>query len=561
MVARLPPEANEQTDEYETEEEAEWQLLCTRPLDAAEPPAPASAGARWLPRRSALALGLLGLVAAAALAAVPRHSLALAAATRAIFKAEVHNGDIVMIDAGSTGCKVFAFFPQKASAKLMTHCRTDLRQAGHPNQGLATLVYNQSECQWLIGPQGKPEVPLLKEDDYVEHLLGLLASTYKAASQKPDVADVRNKGAVPILATAGMRLLPQAENARVWSHVCGKTAAGLTIAPAGERCGTIPGTTEAYYDFLANAAHGTGERVLTGTFTVGGASAQISVPLQTAADVEAFRRMRANIAAEMDCSQLKTAEGTPAPIFNTKREGGPRSECLDDYVAFRPASEVRATPAVANNNIRVASIQGIGLISFLGLQGGGTLVAGGVEQIQAWAKSKGCSGGRATYASCRDKLRTALSQDVLWKHVTTLFHERAWSMERFSYNSYAALPEAAGVPHVDGEDQGWELMDELNHTCGANMSATFGFGHANTCMKALFTSLFITSFFEDPNRQHSATYNFHADPKRDWTEGKLEDEKAAIPESRRLRREAARLPLRRAVSNYMHGAWIHFSAD
>merc|ERR1740120_149904 len=113
--------------------------------------------------------------------------------------------------------------------------------------------------------------------------------------------------------------------------------------------------------------------------------------------------------AELDCTALRLADGEPAPVFNTKRESGARKECVDDYVTFREVSAISARQGVQDESIRVNDIQGIGLISFLGLAGQGTFVAGGVNQIETWAQQVGCSANASsTFASCHRKLKKAL---------------------------------------------------------------------------------------------------------------------------------------------------------
>lgn len=204
-------------------------------------------------------------------------------------------GDIVMVDAGSSGSKVFAFSGNKtATAKLLTQCTEAKRAEGMTNMGLASLAYSKESCNWQIGE--KDLAPLAQAADYANSLLKLLRDTYTSSSGKKNVDEVKNRGSVPVLATAGMRLLSQSANGKVWSNVCGKSGAGFTIAPAGPQCGTIPGTTEAFYEFVSNAAYGRGSRVLTGTFTIGGASAQIAIPLMKPQDVEDFEALKASIA-------------------------------------------------------------------------------------------------------------------------------------------------------------------------------------------------------------------------------------------------------------------------
>lgn len=480
-------------------------------------------------------------------------------------------GDVVLVDAGSSGTKVFTFSPAKAEEKLLTQCSEANQREGRTLQGIASLSYDKADCEWQIGPNAvlgsDVWAPLPRaEPDFAETVLKLLAGTFASSSGKAGVTSVKNRNEVPIMATAGMRLVSQEGNAKVWSYVCGKNGSGFTFAPAGESCGTIPGTTEAYYEFLSNAAQGEGRRDLTGTFTIGGASAQIAIPLRTARAVEAFRNLSAAIAEDLDCQKLTLADGSLVPVFS---RGGPakakdaRLSCLEDYIAFRPAQDIRASKAVLADNVKVSEIEGLGLISFLGLEGRGSFVAGGLNQVAAWAREQRCDSEATDFAGCTRKLQAALSRDVMWKHVTRYFREAPCAAQRpaaFSYNTYAAVASSAGLSGTgDGADQAWRLRDELNRTCSTSNGARFGYKDQNTCMKALFTSLYVTAFFAEPPEPPDP--ELHADPKRDWSEGKVEE--LSLLSEERHRRSVARLldiPLRRHAATYIDGARIHLAA-
>eukprot|EP00929_Paragymnodinium_shiwhaense_P009167 TRINITY_DN113224_c0_g1_i1.p1 TRINITY_DN113224_c0_g1~~TRINITY_DN113224_c0_g1_i1.p1 ORF type:complete len:527 (+),score=81.17 TRINITY_DN113224_c0_g1_i1:50-1630(+) len=481
---------------------------------------------------------------------------------------------LLLVDAGSSGSKVFAFTPQKSTGKLLTACSDKYRQLGQLNQGIAALAYDKSECDWLVGPSGDAGGmhPLATPDpDYANALLELLASTYSTASKQPDVSAVKNKDSIPMLATAGMRLVSQAKNAQVWSYLCGKSHGGLTLAPAGPKCGTIPGTKEAYYEYLANAADGRKSRTLTGTFTVGGASAQVAIPLKTAADVSAFQALRKRVGNDLDCTKLRIPDGSQAPIFNTKREGGPAKECLDDYITFMEKVDIHATDKVEGDNVKTQEIEGLGLISFLGLRGKGSFVAGGVNEIGHWAKEVGCDSNRTTFSECSQRMRSALSKDIMWKHVTDYFKDSALNINSFSYNTHAARPKSAGLPNVDGTDQGWELEEELKHKCQSDNSVRFGYKNSSSCMSALYTSLFVTSFFVEKGTEDAHVQTeLNWDPIRDWAEGKVEEARAlSLLQRRHLRSSRSptmlhslmRVPLRRHEATYMDGAALFFDSD
>jgi len=328
-----------------------------------------------------------------------------------------------------------------------------------------------------------------------------------------------------------MRLLSMAENQKVWGYICGKSYAGLTFAPAGDLCGTIPGTTEAYYEYLANAVAGK-SKSLTGTFTIGGASAQIAIPLKTPDDVTAFKEMRTRVASKIDCTKLQLPSGEQVPHFNAIKEGGPSQECIDDYITFRPREQIVAEGNIERNNIQTAQIQGVGLVSFLGLRGSGTIVAGGVNQIHSWAQSEHCASNETSFNTCATKLKAALDKDVLFSEVREYFRSNALDIGNFSYNTYAAFPEAMGIEHVHGTDGAWDLEKGLTTKCSDNNGVRFGYKGHNSCMKALFTSLYITSFFERPAtgaRQkglHSASSLSYEPSAAGWAKGFIEEAEA-----------------------------------
>eukprot|EP00930_Biecheleria_cincta_P015270 TRINITY_DN12793_c0_g1_i1.p1 TRINITY_DN12793_c0_g1~~TRINITY_DN12793_c0_g1_i1.p1 ORF type:complete len:560 (+),score=86.38 TRINITY_DN12793_c0_g1_i1:147-1826(+) len=469
---------------------------------------------------------------------------------------EAHSAaDILLVDAGSTGSKVFAFFDgRNASAKLYTACDEPHKDAGHTNKGVAALEYRKEDCDWLVGALG-PAKPLESRSEYVKELLTLLVDTYKTGSGKTDLQYVQNKAAVPILATGGMRLLSQEANQDVWGLLCGKTHAGLTIAPAGDLCGTIPGTKEAYYEYLANAALGK-NRVLGGTFTIGGSSAQIALPLVSEQEVTAFRNLKEAIVKEVDCTELRIPSGEQAPIFNTNRKGGPKKECIDDFIVYMPEEEINASTRV-KADIRTSGMHGIGLISFLGLQGKGSFVAGGVDGIYNWANQFGCNNNAQNYSSCRGLLSKALDEDIMFKHVKRYFTKQSVSITSFSYSTYAAIPEASGIADVAGDDEAWDLLKGLDEKCKNHEGARFGYEHSNTCMKALWTALYVTSFFavEADNMKHNASDIMYSP--NDWAVGLHELSKAGGPPSRRL----PEMQPRHKNYAYADGARLHFYGD
>lgn len=490
--------------------------------------------------------------------------------------ANTEAGNVAMIDAGSSGTKVFAFDSRgaEASGKLLSKCSKN--NPPLTNKGIAALAYSKTKCAWKIAENTKSPIwkPLAKASpDYVNALLKLLASKIKT---KP-----KNKDSVPMLATAGMRLISQSDNDKVWSFLCGKSGSGLKLAKKGERCGTIPGTTEAYYEFLANAATNISKK-LTGTFTVGGASAQIAIPLMKKADLTAFNEMKNAIASQIDCTKLLLSGGSSAPVFSKGGSSRSKTGCIDDYITFKKSSQIKVATAVA---AKLKGIQGVGLISFLGLRGRGTFVAGGVNEIQNWAVQENCHTNQSTFTTCASKLVKALKKDVMWKNVAQFFKTHFVNINHFAYATSAAMPQRAFLddePEFIGRNEkypGSKLQQILTKKCGKDNGATFGFKSSNTCMKAYFTSLYVTTFFVNstvknshqlkPPTHVSAEQHFSAG---DWANGlKAQEEALLNVSSRRTEEEhiaaeeeqiAALLdvPLMWHSVSYLEGAGLHFAA-
>lgn len=470
---------------------------------------------------------------------------------------------MLFVDAGSSGSKVVAFGQKETGVKLLTQCTDDHVKNGRTNKGVASLAYTKDECAWRIGTKSDELKPLDDPHKYAEELLQLLFNTYKGASGSGDVTKVKNGRAVPILGTAGMRLLSKADNQKVWDYLCGKSHANLTIAQAGDRCGTIPGTTEAYYEYLANAVAGKSKE-LTGTFTIGGASAQIAIPLKTHDDVTAFNNLRSKIVSKIDCTKLQLPNGEQVPYFNTILKGGPKKECVDDYITFRPKEEIVASDNVEQNNIQSDQIEGVGLISFLGLRGSGTFLAGGVNEIDHWAEKAHCNTKETTFDQCATNLQAALDQDILFSGVREYFQSNALDIKNFSYNTYAAFPKAMGMKHVHGSDMAWDLKRELATECSKDNSLRFGYKGQNSCMKALFTSLFVTSFFDKRSSGggHHDSKDLTYEPQHaGWGNGFIEEAAVRDPDRRlsapALINSLPSIHLSRRSSSFLDGARIH----
>lgn len=473
----------------------------------------------------------------------------------------------VIVDAGSSGSKVTALWqtddgsqPNRSVSKYFTQCLPEEKTNGFTNMGVAALAYPKSECTVQVGTDFTKLQPLTSVNpQFLTDILTLVKEQYAKASGGKSLDMLSNAQEVPMIATGGMRLLSQKVNDDIWGELCGKEAAGLRLAPQGERCGVIPGTDEAYYEWLANAANGEKSRALTGTFTIGGASAQIAVPLRTEADVQGWKRVMERVKEQLDCTKLTLDGGLPAPVLNRFQEGlAAKEACLQDYISYRPRENIHAAPQVLKDD--VGDIAGLGVVSFLGLKGRGGFVAAGVNEIANWAAESGCDSNATTFDQCTAKLQEALSEDCLWTAVREYFDANALDVTKFSFNTPVSLPQNQGVlPNRDaGNDyrtSAWRLKDDLERFCnGTHNADRFGFHAENTCMKAYWVSLYTVAFFsESTTGAGQSSSEIYQDPHRDYTEGFIQDSKYSAATS------LLETPLSRHSEDYLVGARLHFS--
>jgi len=232
-----------------------------------------------------------------------------------------------------------------------------------------------------------------------------------------------------------------------------------------------------------------------------------------------------SVEKEMDCTKLKLADGSVAPVFSPNVENKEeRSRCINDYISFRPKDDIFASPAVAKA-ADFADLKGVGVISFLSLHDS---IAGGSDEIGHWAERNGCND--KSYDDCTALLRSSLQKDVLWRIVQTQFRRMALDVNKFSFNTPVALPGNQGiVKHNIKLPSGLHRLKKgLEEKCSADPDIHFGFKGKNTCIKAYYAYLFVTSFFNytDAFPGSDATHDkgqLISDPKRAWAEGFLQD--------------------------------------
>merc|ERR1711865_105803 len=120
------------------------------------------------------------------------------------------------------------------------------------------------------------------------------------------------------------------------------------------------------------------------------------------------------------------------------------------------------------------NFKGLGLVSFLGLDGKGGAkesgVAGGAEKITTWAKHAQCnpelaSGTTTKYETCKNKLKVALNTDTLFVAVKQFFHHHDLKVEHFNFNTPGATPSQA-FKKTDASEV--DLFDKLEKSQKAN---------------------------------------------------------------------------------------------
>lgn len=224
----------------------------------------------------------------------------------------------------------------------------------------------------------------------------------------------KNQQFLTMQATAGMRVLPKKLNDDVWGGICNIPFEGYKFDVYGKKCGTIPGAKEAFFEYVAAVEASHVEAInagkpfkahLRGTFTVGGASAQIAFPITSPETQTAFTALR----TQLKGSVFKNCESVQLPLckkFPDLCKGmdthvpwfADPEDCSKDFIDFYDAATITGMlpPKVAERVLKAKSgkILGLGLISFLGLDGSGNedskWIGGGMDAIDRFAKTQGC---------------------------------------------------------------------------------------------------------------------------------------------------------------------------
>lgn len=485
--------------------------------------------------------------------------------------------DVFYVDSGSSGNHLFAYLSEGNWITQEANYEAKCVNTDFTNMGLAAMGLPRQECRPTFSyfdNDGKPRWVNDEEKDWAAYHLGTLEKDwweryrktifeglYDTWEQKIDdiayalppqfdlkcMRQFANIEKIPIVATAGMRLVSQDVNDVVWKNICGQEfeieknkcpsvkQSTLMKFASGDKCGTIPGTQEAFYEWGAHVSYQWG---LEGTFTMGGASAQIAIPLVTKDDVKEFEILIKSVSDDpgFDCNKMrlpgtvtaKFPRGTRAPWFSGTKthcaddEKTPCKDCLGDYISMKTVEEVRNE---FPKTLKVPEMEGLGLVSFLGLAGKG-LVAGGSNQIKVWAQENNCERDQQeSFEACTEKLRTALQEDALWRHVTKHFSTHNLDVHGFSFDTPASNPNLAlmglrkieirelfdAVPDTEKKpepDAAYTLRNNLDKFCSIDDFIKGGSGFAYkdslSCIMAYWVSLYTTAFFAPSTNEFTA---------------------------------------------------------
>jgi len=344
----------------------------------------------------------------------------------------------------------------------------------------------------------------------------LLAAKLKKEYALPEIhggafSTAANKNAVPVQATAGMRLIDQGANKAIWDKICNKegTAGGDTVkfaTAASKRCGTIPGTTEGYFEWVA------ANQARTGTICSGGASLQIATPFYAEEGVQAFKALIDDIEGKklVDCTNITLANGKPAPVF----ANADTTKCLGDYIKYheKGSDDIKGCPA----ELCGADFKGLGVISFLGLKGQGGFFFGGINEVSAAVEEK-CKD--KDFVECKETFAAELVKDKFYQRIATWFKAKNRQINEYKFGTAAANAHMAGMKSDPAElgqavtkaGSGATLEKAVDVLCSKGKGKGKGTGTSideagpltarpagyQTCMKAWFTANIATGLFKD----------------------------------------------------------------
>jgi hypothetical protein len=414
----------------------------------------------------------------------------------------------IYIDAGSSG------------TKIITYKDNDNTEPGTDVKVLSVCTVNPDATVEANAFQGNSAFSIVKRDDKKDNSCVTISTTIDKVAGTPDdqpqtssdyakfilteakkaLGNANNKRNIPALATAGNRIISKAQNNKIWGNngdgFCGQDEGGYKFADRGNQCGTIAGTREALFEATAwHATHPIKTPYLykkdrRAIFTSGGASAQISIPLYTSADVKVFKdavkavvtKFRAAGCLNGECTKILTPGGKPLPYFTQEYTDGPERAAAD-FIRYWPKSKIKEVifqeddghdwprnepfkrltcAATANTNgAEKHDFIGLGTISFIGLTGTGGAhyngVAGGVNQIEEWAKKNDCALGtwdktkekwtkdvnkwtESHFDGCLTKFKAALGKDIIWQAAEDVLKKIDFKHYRISFGTASIQP-------------------------------------------------------------------------------------------------------------------------
>lgn len=487
-------------------------------------------------------------------------------------------------DAGSGGTKMMVFEngdTAKGNANIDSECATKTATS-FTSKGLAMLAYPPSECQeriqlWspratkvLHGQTGatiekyfhddralskytkvhkrieaadkENNVPGLNCDSgtpqscvtkYRTFTLDGMTSFYKS-THLGKTAPAKNHDRIPMVATAGMRLKSQPENTLIWSGICGSPANGPNsdnynfATEASGQCGTISGSTEGFYEYLSFKR----KVPNSGTFTVGGASAQLAIPLKKTAakgkvsEKDSFVGLMTKIAKEnlIQCDKM-FLDGKGPPVA-PKFEGKQGFNRLKKLTGLKTLDEDKHGCITDYIDLKNDNGSPVGTVSFLNLRGpasAGVPIAGGAEEMYNWAKAT-CASDNVM--SCLGKLTAELNHDLFWKAVTDWFQQSEFTVDHFAYateNANAQLGTDSKIEDFDARVG--STTATVGSLCQPFTTHNFDWNgtpekkkDSEECIKAVWANFYLHSFFKKNDAKHPDT-QVALGPNTDWVGG------------------------------------------
>jgi len=356
------------------------------------------------------------------------------------------------IDAGSSGSKVF-----RVEGSTTTDAKSSPGISALENINNALAIKNDKNA----------DVKTIAKDtsDFrKQYIKSAMSQVFKAGDKAKD--------GVPMQATAGMRIVSRSNNALIFDNtngVCDTKLdnADVAVPKAGEKCGTIAGTVEAFYEWLAihkNIKNKDKTKPAEmdfkfGIISSGGASAQMAWPL-TSAETDKLKKFRADLDKDEKLPKYQMDNEFP-PFFNAINDKSRRylakRNWLNDFVSYVPYREL---PKSFRDEFKKQGFYSLAVVSFLSIgpdkrQGknlaDNMFLAGGVNEVTDHLKANDfckIDNNAYDYAKCRHALTELFKKDYLFSQIAKWFHA---VHQKDSIPFYANTP-ASGYVQVSVND-------------------------------------------------------------------------------------------------------------